>query len=123
MAKTRLKIDNVLFSGSDIESEPTEGTAQETTGRKRPGRKPNPAIIHNENGGQSSQEGLTAEYTRFSVIAKVSNVDDLRNYAYTKRLAIKDAMDQIIEDFFIRYRSDPTNEPLLDRNGDKDNAT
>ena len=46
---------------------------------------------------------------------KVKNVEDLKDYAYTKRLTLKDAADEILESFFRSYRSDPANEPILTR--------
>ena len=106
MARSKLNFDNPLLSGNAAESEPTE---KATSGRPR-----RTDIIHNEDGGNSAQEGLPAEYTRFSVICKVSNVKDLRDYAYTKRISVKTAMDEILESFFQEYRSNPDNEPLLD---------
>ena len=100
MAK-KINFDNPLFEAG----EPTE---------KRTGRPKRGDIIRNEDGGNASQEGLTADYTRFSVITKVKNVNDIKDYAYTKRITIKEAVDEIIEKFFGEYRSNPKNEKLLD---------
>lgn len=85
---------------------------EELTARKS--RRRNPDLIRNEDGGNASQEGLTADYTRFSVICKVENVKRLKDYAYTKRISIKQAMDEVIEKFFDDYNSNPKNEKLLD---------
>ena len=106
MAKAKLNFTNPLFNDEATEKEPTE--------RKTAGRGRRSDLIRNEDGGNSAQEGLPAEYTRFSVICKVSNVKDLRDYAYTKRISVKTAMDEILESFFQEYRSNPDNEPLLD---------
>ena len=107
MAKKKLDCTNPLLSPEPVKSEPTE---KATSGRPR-----RTDIIHNEDGGNSAQEGLTADYTRFTVIMKVKNVEDLKDYAYTKRLTLKDAADEILESFFRSYRSDPANEPILTR--------
>lgn len=103
MAKKNLDFTNPLFNQGE---EPTE---------KRPSGRPRlEGIIRNEEGGNSTQEGLRPEYTRFSVICKISNVKDLRNYAYTKRLSLKDAFDEVLEAFFCGYKNDPNNEELLE---------
>ena len=44
----------------------------------------------------------------------MANLKDLKDYAYTKRIPVKEAIDEIIEFFFDAYRSDPKNEKLLD---------
>ena len=106
MAKAKLNFTNPLFNDEATEKEPTE--------RKTAGRGRRSDLIRNEDGGNSAQEGLPAEYTRFSVICKVSNVKDIRDYAYTKRISVKTAMDEILESFFQKYRSNPDNEALLD---------
>lgn len=115
MAKKTLDFTNPLIS-----ADPEERKNEPTTEKKRTRGKPRKDdIIRNEDGGNSKQEGLTAEYSRFSVIAKVANIEDLKNYAYTKRLTIRDALDEILETFFDEYRADPSNEKMLDRNGGK----
>lgn len=107
MATKRIEYDNPLFRTYSDES----GNSEQ---ERKKGRPRKDGIIRNESGGNSSQEGLTEEYTRFSVICKVNNVKDLKDYAFTKRLTIREATDEIIESFFERYKSDPKNEKLLD---------
>ena len=101
MARAKLNFDNPLLN-----NEPTV---------KKVGRPRKEGILRNENGGNSSQEGLPEEVRRFSLICKTSNVEDLKDYAFTKRISIKQAFDDIMEDFFRKYRKNPNNEPLLDR--------
>lgn len=103
MAQKKLSFDNPLLATSD----PTEK-------KNPPGRPRKAGLIRNEDGGQSSQEGMTEDLMRFSVICKVSNVNNLKDYAFTKRITIKDAMDEILEAFFTEYRNNPKNEKLLD---------
>jgi len=102
MARSKLTFDNPLLSGNTAEREPTE--------KKKPGRPRRNDLIRDN----STQEGLTAEYTRFSVICKAQNVKELKDYAYTKRITLKEAVDEVIEGFFHDYRSNPDNEELLD---------
>ena len=97
MATSKLKINNALLRNS----EPTE---------KRRGRPPREDLIH----GDSKLEGLPEGYTRFSIICKQDNIQDLRDYAYTKRISLRDALDEVIETFFDSYRNDPESEELLD---------
>ena len=73
-------------------------------------RKTGPArkadVVRNEDGGNSAQEGLNPANTRFSCICKVDNVKKVKDYAYTNRITIKQAMDEIIESFFDKYDGD-----------------
>ena len=39
--------------------------------------------------------------------------DLIKDYAYTKRISIKEAVTEIVETFIADYESDPENEPLL----------
>lgn len=103
MARKRLDFSNPLLSA---ENEPT---VRRTAGRPR-----REDIIRNEEGGNSTQEGLTADLTRFSVVCTAANVKDLKDYAFTKRQTIGSSFDEILEKFFKEYRSNPKNEPLLD---------
>ena len=132
MAKSRLDFSNPLLSPAAVgslsnteEREPTEkrlendkhvdfsNTEQkEPTGRKRKGPARKPDVIRNEDGGNSAQEGLNPANTRFSCICKVENVKKVKDYAYTQRIPIRQAMDEIIESFFEDYSGD-----LLDHSG------
>lgn len=94
----------------------------EETRKGQPGRPKNDKIIRNEEGGNSSQEGLPPEYTRFSAIVKVDNINALRDYAYTNRISIREAIDEMIEAFIDAYNADPNNEPLLDHRKAKGRA-
>lgn len=102
MAKTKIGMDNPLLGG---QSEPTD---------KKPHGRRRADLVRNENGGNSVQEGLPIDYTRFTCICKLDNVNDIRDYAYTKRITVKEAVDEIIEKFFRDYRKNPKNEELLD---------
>ena len=71
-------------------------------------------LIRKSEGGTSAQDGLPAEYTRFTVIGRIDLIHKLKNYAYTKRLPLRRAFDEVMEQFFAGYESDPNNEKLLD---------
>lgn len=67
----------------------------------------------------SAQEGLAPDCTRASFILKVEALKFVRDYAYTRRVSIKDALTEIIEHFEQDYKSDPKNELLEDPKGKK----
>ena len=108
MARKKLDFDNPLLNGNAAESEPTE--KKEPTARRRRGRPRRDDLIRDN----SLQEGLPEGYTRFSAICKVDNINILRDYAYTKRIPIKEALDEVLEKFFEDYNKNPKNEKLLD---------
>lgn len=97
--------NNVLFKEPTVEE---TKAATEATPKKK-GRPLKDEIVRDN----SKQEGLTAEYTRASFILSVENVDFIKDYAYTKRITIKDALDEIIGNFKANYEADKTNEPIL----------
>lgn len=68
---------------------------EEKAGKKRRGRPQKNNVVH----GVSTQEGLTAEYTRATFIVRVDLVEKLKNYAYTERLTMKEAINRILESF------------------------
>ena len=109
MAKSKLNFENPLFTAP----EPTERE------KGKAGRPRKTGIIRNEDGGQSAQEGLTEENTRFSCIMKVENVEFIRNYAFTKRLKIYEAMNEIIETYAEQYTNNPENEKIINRKDKK----
>lgn len=51
----------------------------------------------------AAQAGLTDEFTRATFILKVEALDALKDYAYTNRITIKDALDEILTKFFDEY--------------------
>lgn len=106
MAKSKLAFKNPIFTPEAVGTL-TEQTEREPTDEKRKkGAARNPDIVRNEDGGNSTQEGLTPDNTRFSCICKVENVKRVKDYAYTQRIPIRKAMDEIIESFFANYDGD-----------------
>lgn len=65
------------------------------------------------------QQGLKKEDTRATFILPVETVENLKAYAYTKNIKIREALTEIIDSFIADYEADPANEPLLRRGGKK----
>ena len=49
----------------------------------------------------------------FSFRIEPETADMIKDYAYTKRISIKDAVTVMVETFIDDYYNDPNNEPLL----------
>ena len=105
MAKFNLE-NNPLFSQETTEEAP-----------KKRGRPKNDNIVRDN----SVQEGLTEDYTRATFIVRVSLLEKLKNYAYTDRLSMKDAIDKLLTEALDREekRLKKQGSKLLDRNGGK----
>lgn len=89
MAKFKLEDKlNPLFS--EPAAEPEQEAAADVK-RKR-GRPQKEELVR----GNSVQEGLTEEYTRATFIVKIDLVEKLKDYAYTERLTMKEAINKIL---------------------------
>lgn len=105
MGKSKLDFNNPLLSAAAVGT--LSGQEQkEPTGRKRKGPARKADVVRNDDGGNSAQEGLNPANTRFSCICKVENVKKVKDYAYTNRITIMQAMNEIIETFFDDYAGD-----------------
>ena len=62
-----------------------------------------------------SVDGLAQGLRRFSVIMQKDTANKLFDYAYTKRITVKDALKEMVQKFFADYEADPNNEPLLQK--------
>lgn len=49
----------------------------------------------------------------FSFRINPETADKIKDYAYTKRISIKEAVETMVDAFIYDYESDPSNEPLL----------
>jgi hypothetical protein len=47
----------------------------------------------------SAQAGLTVEWTRATFICRTELLEKLKDYAYTERLSLKDALDMALSEF------------------------
>lgn len=103
MATKKMKFDNPLEKSALFtqQEEPKEQPAQAKTEEKpkKMGRPRKTDIIRDN----AAQAGLTEEYTRATFILKVEALDALKDYAYTNRITIKDALDEILTKFFSEY--------------------
>ena len=101
MAKKNSLANNPLFDTVTAEKAPVASADQSAESRKK-GRPRNEELVRDN----SAQAGLPEEYTRASFILKVSALNDLKNYAYTNRMSIKDALSEILEEFFEGYKAE-----------------
>ena len=62
-----------------------------------------------------NRDELPAEptYTRATFILEKETVDKIKDYAYTKRITIKEAVTLMVDTFIDDYYKDPKNEELL----------
>lgn len=60
---------------------------------------------------QQTQE--EPSYTRATFILEKETVDKIKDYAYTKRITIKEAVTLMVDTFIDDYYKDPKNEELL----------
>lgn len=63
---------------------------------------------------EGAQAGLTEEFTRATFILSVKLLDDVKNYAYTERLKMKDAVEKLLRQGIEAYKKNGGE--LLDRN-------
>lgn len=96
---------------------PQEKAEEPVKEAKRRGRPQKADIVR----GNSVQEGLTEEYTRATFIMRVDLVEKLKNYAYTERLSMKEAVNKIIGEALEREekRLAKQGAEILDRKGGK----
>lgn len=114
MAKFKLEDKlNPLFAEPEAKPEQAAPAAEK---RKR-GRPQKEELVR----GNSVQEGLTEEYTRATFILRVDLVEKLKNYAYTERLTMKEAVNKIIDEALTREekRLAKQGNEILDRKGGK----
>lgn len=91
MAKKNFLESNPLFNNPE----------EEKRGKGRPRKED---LVRNEEGGNSAQEGLSEAYTRATFILRVDQLNDLKDYAYTNRITIKEALESAIAAFIDNYK-------------------
>ena len=96
MSRTILNNNPLFNTGNEDEQKQPEAT-KETKGK---GRHRNDDIVSDN----SKQEGLTADFTRATFILKVDTLNALKDYAYTERKSLKDAINEILDDFINDYK-------------------
>lgn len=99
MPRKNVMKNNPMFTESEpvatATPEPQEQIAQAVTEldeTKKIGRPKREDLIRD-----GVQKGLSAEWTRASFIIRVDLLQKLKDYAYTKRIAIKDALNEALE--------------------------
>ncbi len=92
---------NTDTSSFDVDKERAElGIEEPGETRKTKGRPKNDSLIR-ESG---TQEGLTKDWTRATFIMNVDTLDRLKDYAYTERISLKEAVDDILKAFLDDYQ-------------------
>lgn len=61
---------------------------------KTPGRPKRKDLVRDN----AAQKGLPTDYTRKTVIINIELLKKLEDYAYTERLSLKDALEELLED-------------------------
>lgn len=97
---------NPLFQEPEFDAEKERKELGIELPEKRQGRPRKDEIIREK----GAQQGLTPGWTRSTFIIRTELLDTLKNYAYTERITLKDAIEEALEDFL----EDKTD--LLDRN-------
>lgn len=89
--------DNPLFKseGFDVEKEREALGITVADEEKKRGRPKNEALVRDN----PAQEGLTADWTRATFIVRKSCLNKLKDYAYTERLTLKEALDAALTAF------------------------
>ena len=91
--KTIINQDNNPLTSSALFKDPEDPGQPQKDEKKKTGRPRNKELVR----GNSVQEGLTADYTRATFILKVATLEKLKDYAYTERLNMKDAVNDLLE--------------------------
>ena len=89
----RMKNNPLEAMGFDAEKE-REALGIDPTGEKR-GRPPKKDIIR----GKGVQAGLTEEWTRATFILRCDQLEKLKDYAYTERITLKEAVEAALDQF------------------------
>ncbi len=83
---SKFKLENsALFGGNEL--------PEEAPVKRRPGRPMSQNLVRDN----AVQEGLTPEYTRATFIMKVELLERLKDYAYSERIHLKDAVNELLE--------------------------
>lgn len=65
-------------------------------GTKKRGRPKKDGLVRNN----AAQEGLPEDWTRATFIVQTDKLELLKDYAYTERIILKEALDQALDRFF-----------------------
>lgn len=49
---------------------------------------------------KTARDGLPADWTRATFIIQIDQLEMLKDYAYTERITLKEALDQALDRFF-----------------------
>lgn len=119
--------NNPLFTGETEEKTPKQGVSKKEEEKLfTPEQEEAIKAAENPNRGRPKkdeiirtgvQAGLTEDYTRATFILSVATLEDVKNYAYTERLSMKEAVNKLLTASLDAYKANGGK--LLDRNGGK----
>lgn len=66
-----------------------------------------------EKKAQAKAQTRAKNYNVVSFRMEQETIDKIKDYAYTKRISIKEAVTLMVDTFIDDYNDDPSNEPLL----------
>jgi len=61
----------------------------------------------------TAQEPTETAYKHITFVLDLDTIDKIKDYAYTARISIKDAIKTMVDAFIDEYQANPENEPLL----------
>ena len=61
----------------------------------------------------TAQEPAETTYKHITFVLDLDTIDKIKDYAYTARISIKDAIKTMVDAFIDEYQANPENEPLL----------
>ena len=61
----------------------------------------------------TAQEPTETAYKHITFVLDLDTIDKIKDYAYTARISIKDAIKTMVDSFIDEYEKNPDNEPLL----------
>lgn len=62
---------------------------------------------------EKKAQAKSKNYNVVSFRMEQETIDKIKDYAYTKRISIKEAVTLMVDTFIDDYNDDPSNEPLL----------
>lgn len=97
MTKRKGLMSNPLLSGQEPAFDPEkERQALGITLPERSTGRPRKEGLNRERG---SKNGLPEDWTRYTIIMREQYLEEMKNYAYNKRISIREAFDWAIEYF------------------------
>lgn len=69
--------------------------------------------LSREDTERGKAQATEASYKHITFVLDLDTIDKIKDYAYTARISIKDAIKIMVDTFIDEYEKNPDNEPLL----------